>query len=239
MGILIAALIALLTAFVGPAAAQTENDSTTSSQSLADFEIPDEAVCRVCAARSTHGAEPEPEKVAGVSVHEGTLYAFCSDECKQEFDSSPEWWAETKLPFPVPDLKVRSLDGTIVPLEIGDGRFTVLDFWATWCEPCRKTMPELQARFERGDQGIRIIGVSTDEGNRALRKVQRAMRSQGITYPIVLDDQSPSAWASLKVYAVPTIMLVDPEGRVVWRFTGPDGDARLDEALDRFGANPR
>lgn len=236
MGFLTAALLAALLCLGAPLAAQTA-PSVAGQPTLADFEVPERAVCRVCAARSTHGTDPEPEEVAGASVHDGKLYTFCSDECKQEFDASPEWWAEMELPFQVPALEVRNLDGEIVPLELGDGRFTVLDFWATWCQPCRKTMRELQALFERAGQDLRIVGVSTDEGPRALRKVQRAVRSQGITYPIVLDDQEPAAWATLKVYAVPTIMLVDPKGRVIWRFTGPDGDDRLEEALERFGTD--
>ena len=61
--------------------------------------------------------------------------------------------------------------------------------------------------------------------------VRRYVKKQGATYPIVLDDQQPAAWTSLKVQAVPTMMLIDREGRVVWRHTGPDGNEKLDEAL--------
>ncbi len=193
---------------------------------------PDEAVCRVCAARSTHGTDPEPETVAGYSTYEGKTYYFCSDECKAEFDASPGWWAPLELPHSVPQLKVRNLDGEVVDLEVGGGEFSILDFWATWCQPCRKTMRELQQRHEQDTDDVRIVGLSTDEGKDAMRKVRRAVRTQNITYPIFLDDQELPAWIALKVYAVPTIMLVDREGRVVWRFTGPDGDARLDEFLD-------
>ena len=194
-------------------------------------EHPEKAVCRVCAARSTHGTDPEPEKVAGVSTYEGRHYYFCSQECKSEFDASPAWWAPLDLPFRVPDLEVRGLDGEVVPLEVGDGRLAILDFWATWCQPCKKTMRELQERFEREGEKLRIVGVSIDEGEDALEKVRKMVERRGVRYPIYLDDQESSAWAALKVYAVPTMMLVDGDGDVVWRFTGPDGDDRLEEAL--------
>ncbi len=214
----LAALIALL---VGAPAA---------SQDTADH--PEEAVCTVCAGRSTHGDEPEPEPVRGASTYEGRHYYFCSEDCKDEFDASPAWWVPMELPHPVPPLQVRAIDGTVVPLEVGGGELTLLDFWATWCQPCKKTMRELQARFEANPEDLRIIGVSIDEGSSALRKVRRFVRAQGASYPIVLDDQESPAWTALQVRAVPTMMLVDREGRVVWRYTGPDGDARLDKFLE-------
>ena len=191
-------------------------------------------MCRVCAARSTHGADPEPEKVAGISTHQGKNYYFCSADCKQEFDESPDWWAPLELPFPVPELQVRSLEGSVATLEVGAGKLTILDFWATWCQPCKKTMKELQERYEQKGDDLRIVGISIDEGDDALQKVRRLVKRQRVSYPIALDDQASPAWTALKVYAVPTTMLVDRQGRVAWRFTGPDGDDRLQEMLDRL-----
>jgi len=203
------------------------------------MEHPEKAVCTVCAARSTHGTEPEAEEVAGTSTHEGKHYYFCSDECKSEFEASPDWWVPMELPFAVATTVVRSLEGDVVPLPNGGGELTILDFWATWCQPCRKTMRELQRRYEAGGNGPGIVGVSIDEGEDALKKVRKAVKKQGIRYPIFLDDQESPAWAALKVRAVPTMMLVDRGGRVVWRFTGPDGDERLAEALAKFAPSRR
>ena len=200
---------------------------------------PDKAVCTVCAGRSAHGSDPDPEPVAGTSVYEGTTYAFCSLDCKAEFDANPAWWATMELPFPVPELRARGLDGEVTALPIGDGRPTVLDFWATWCQPCKKTMRALQERFEAlaGDpEGLRIVGVSIDEGDGALDEVRRYVKKQRADYPIFLDDQELPAWVALRVRAVPTIMLLDGEGNIVWRFTGPEGDERLDGAREELGA---
>lgn len=202
------------------------------------IEHPDKAVCRVCAARSAHGVEPEAEEVAGISAHEGKHYYFCSQECKAEFDASPDWWVPMEFPFAVPATEVRSLEGEVVPLPGGDGKLMILDFWATWCQPCRKTMRALQRRHEGGGEGLEIVGVSIDEGEDALEKVRKAVKKQGIRYPIFLDDQESPAWVALKVHAVPTMMLVDGRRGVVWRFTGPDGDERLEEALARLERGP-
>jgi thiol-disulfide isomerase/thioredoxin len=234
VGILIAAA---LTSVVSAAAGQNPPGQPE------QLEHPEKAVCRVCAARSTHGSEPEAEEVAGHSTFQGKTYSFCSAECKSEFDESPEWWAPMEFPFPVPAVKVRSLAGDLVPLPVGDGELTILDFWATWCQPCKKTMQELQQRFEQNSartsgtppgagERLRIVGISIDEGDDALEKVRRYVKKQGIRYPIFLDDQESPAWAALKIRAVPTILLLDRAGNVVWRFTGPDGDERLSEALE-------
>ena len=100
-------------------------------------------------------------------------------------------------------------------------------------------MRELQQRYEKGALGPRIVGLSIDDGEDALKNVRKAVRKQGIRYPIFLDDQESPAWAALKVRAVPTMMLVDRSGKVVWRFTGPDGDKRLEEALEKLAPSGR
>jgi thiol-disulfide isomerase/thioredoxin len=109
------------------------------------------------------------------------------------------------------------------------GRVVLLDFWATWCAPCRKSMPDLQALHDKySARGLTVIGISIDEGGPA--KVQRYVRSKKFTYPIVMDDAKDPAWDAYKVKAIPAAFLLDRDGRVVAQWTGAPPDARALEA---------
>ena len=96
------------------------------------------------------------------------------------------------------------------------GKVTLVDFWATWCAPCRKSMPELQSLHEKyRARGFSVVGVSIDEGKDAARKVKKFVDAKKITYPIVIDSEKSPTWERFRVKAVPAAFLVDQEGRIV------------------------
>jgi len=118
-----------------------------------------------------------------------------------------------------PDFTTEDLAGKPVKLSDYKGKVVVLDFWATWCAPCRKSMPELQTLHERfAAQGLTVLGISIDE--KADAKVRRFVTAQRFTYPIAIDEAKDPAWQAYRVKSVPAAFLIDRAGRVVAQWIG-------------------
>jgi len=129
-----------------------------------------------------------------------------------------------------PPLELSTLDGTSVSLEALRGRVVVLNFWATWCGPCRVETPELQAFGTQAGDEVAIIGVNVQEPPSI---VAPFVSEYGVTYPIVLDE----AGATTRVYRVtglPTSVFLDRSGIVRDRFVGPMTRDVLERRVQRL-----
>jgi peroxiredoxin/YHS domain-containing protein len=192
---------------------------------------PTRALCLVCKVKQ---GEAEEEPVRAVRTHAGVEYGFCSEKCAQEFDADPAAYVPTGLPRPVPAFALTDLSGKPISPAALAGQVVLLDFWATWCAPCRKSMPELQALHDRyRDRGFTVVGVSIDEDGPA--KVKKYVRAKKITYPIALDSGKDPAWEAFKVKAVPAAFLIDRQGQLVAQWTGAAATrAELERALEKL-----
>ena len=116
------------------------------------------------------------------------------------------------------------------------GRVILIDFWATWCGPCRVFAPRLAALHSQyGAQGFSVLGVSTEDAQDVAAFVRRA----GITYPIAVDTRGETT-RSYGVTSLPTVVLVDKRGTVRDVAIGYDGDegARLEATIRALLAEP-
>jgi len=120
----------------------------------------------------------------------------------------------------VDDFQLRNTENRLLSYSDLEGeKLTVIDFWATWCQPCIRSIPRLLDLNESfKNSGVKFIGVSVD-GPRNSSKVRPFTRSMGITYPILLDVNS-DVMADLMVTAVPTLLIVDQSGNIVYRHEG-------------------
>ena len=127
-----------------------------------------------------------------------------------------------------PDFALEALGGGTLRLSSLKGRIVVLNFWATWCDPCRQEMPELERYWRAHRDEVTVLGVNMGEGP---EKVQPFVRALDITFPVVLDRQQKVA-RQYQVVAIPSTYVIDREGVVRAKYLGPM-DGRLIEQLVR------
>lgn len=134
-------------------------------------------------------------------------------------------------PDVVPRYSYLALDGTPVHADSLRGRVVLVNFWATWCLPCRAEMPALESMYQRHrDAGFVIIGLAVDQA--ATEKVAAFVRERGITYPIAhVGREAEHTFGGVRGY--PTSFLLDRTGRVRHVVQGPIGAVSLEAAVRR------
>jgi len=120
-------------------------------------------------------------------------------------------------PQPMPAFLVNDLDGNPVSTAAWKGKVVFINFWATWCPPCRAEIPVLIDLANRYKDRLQVVGVSVDDGDPA--DVKKFAKQAGINYPIVMADRAIVAEYG-GVAALPTLFVVNPDGNVVQKHEG-------------------
>jgi peroxiredoxin len=132
-----------------------------------------------------------------------------------------------------PDFKVISTTGQTISQENYRGYVLILDFFATWCQPCRQSIPHLvEMNRKFGKQGLQILGLSVDEeGERAVKTFIDEFR---VNYPLALAGDTTTS--DFGVRSVPVMFLIDKKGKIVEVYRGyTDDRARsLEQSIKRL-----
>lgn len=113
------------------------------------------------------------------------------------------------LPEDAPALRLPALDGTVFNLGDHAGKTVVLNFWATWCGPCKQEIPAF-ARFHEANPDVVLVGVAVDSG--APSAIRSKAKEWGITWPVVVEDGTGTR--AYDVSVLPTTVVIGPDGEV-------------------------
>jgi peroxiredoxin len=119
---------------------------------------------------------------------------------------------------PAPNFSLKTADGKVVELNKLKGKAVVVNFWATWCGPCRSEIPGMLEVYDRyRSKGLEIVGVSLDRDG--WRVVSPYVDKTKITYPVVLGDEGiVEAYGGIE--AIPTTFVIDKKGNIVEKHIG-------------------
>lgn len=127
-----------------------------------------------------------------------------------------------------PTLRMKAVDGSDYDLAAHRGKWVIVNFWATWCTPCRKEMPELSA-LHAMRSNIEVVGLAYEDIE--VPEMQSFLTKHPVTYPIVIVDpfDPPADFATPR--GLPLTHLLDPQGKLAHTFLGPVTAADIEKQI--------
>lgn len=133
---------------------------------------------------------------------------------------------------PAPDFTLQRYEGGAVTLSQLQGQVVLVDFWATWCPPCRKEMPSLVRLAKRYEsRGVRLLALSNDDLDEQREAVERFVGGMPDVAPYVVYGTPPVS-SSYFVSVLPTLYVIDRQGRIASSATGQASETQLERWIE-------
>jgi cytochrome c biogenesis protein CcmG, thiol:disulfide interchange protein DsbE len=126
---------------------------------------------------------------------------------------------------------LESNQGNKITLSDLRGKVVILDFWATWCPPCKAAIPKLIELYNKyQNQGVIVIGIALDDKDKVIKLVQE----MGINYPVLFDDKETSK--NYEIQSIPTLFVIDQKGKQVHKEIGfsEEGFKTIEEKVNEL-----
>jgi thiol-disulfide isomerase/thioredoxin len=149
-------------------------------------------------------------------------------------------YSYSKVNLPIKDFELEDLQGNTVRLSDLKGKIVFLNFWATWCPPCRNEMPHMQAFYEKYQDDMVVLAVNPnklenqgfDDSEKAEERAREFVEEEGFTFPVLL-DRDDSVWDMYRQRGIPANYMIDREGTI--RYLKPGAFLTLKE-MEAFAA---
>ncbi|MBD8032488.1 MULTISPECIES: peroxiredoxin family protein [Solibacillus] len=117
------------------------------------------------------------------------------------------------------DFTLQALDHQQHSLSNSQGKWTIVNFWASWCEPCKMEAPHLQRIYEEYNDQLEILAVNMTKKDTP-KDVQEFVNRYGLTFPVLLDEQGDVSM-TYGAFTIPTTIFIDEKGNIKHEFVGP------------------
>ena len=167
------------------------------------------------------------------------LYQFLSDRydpqnvtvTDEQGDVAGDSSENSTQPMLAPNFTVYTEDGTAVKLSELYGKPIILNFWASWCPPCKSEMPDFESMYQKYGEDIHFVMINLTDGQRETVESGAAyVEAQGFTLPVYFDSDLDAA-NNYQVYSVPMTYFLDAEGYAIARASGAIDAATLERGI--------
>lgn len=129
-----------------------------------------------------------------------------------------------------PDFKLETLDGEQFQLSELKGKKVILNFWATWCPPCKAEMPHMQSFHEKFGDEVEVVAVNLTNNDSGMKRIQEFVDDYGLTFTIPLDKKGVVEDA-YEATTIPTSYIITSEGTVQHKIVGPMDEAMMEQLI--------
>ena len=138
---------------------------------------------------------------------------------------------DTQVGTDAPNFSSTTIDNQYIELTAFNGHYVYLDFWGTWCSPCRQEIPSLKNVYAKyKDKGFVIIGIANDK----LDSLKNYVEQERITWPQILQEEDKSILKKYNIFGYPTTYLIDPQGKIIEKnIRGEQLEERLEEFFNK------
>ncbi|WP_102692902.1 TlpA disulfide reductase family protein [Rummeliibacillus pycnus] len=121
-----------------------------------------------------------------------------------------------------PDFQLKTLDDKKVKLSDYKGKIVILNFWATWCPPCKAEIPQMEKYYKKQakDDGVEILAVNLTKADKDKAYIRDFVKSYEMTYPVLLDEDGEQQ-RQYEIVTIPTTFFIDKNGKIQKKVVGP------------------